>query len=74
MVSEPRCTGWVKAWATGRNWRSKKAQEKSARVLMLVEYALRRRAMAISSVASSRALRMTSNWMGSVWSGMASRG
>ena len=58
----------------GRNWRSKKAQEKSARVLMLVEYALRRRAMAISSVASSKVLRMTSNWMGSIWSGMVSRG
>ena len=34
---EPRCTGWLKLCATARSWLSKKAQEKSARVLMFVE-------------------------------------
>ena len=29
--------GWAKAWATARQWTSKMAQEKSPRVLMLVE-------------------------------------
>ena len=42
------------------------AQEKSCLVLMFVEYALRRRAEAISSVASTKALRITSNLIGSM--------
>ena len=52
--------------ATVRRLRSKNAQEKSVRVLMLVEYALRFSAEAISSVASSSALRTTSNLIGSI--------
>ena len=36
-ASEPRCEGWAKAWAMVRRSRSKNAQEKSPRVLMLVE-------------------------------------
>ena len=42
------------------------AHEKSCRVLMFVEYALRLSADAISSVASTSAFRITSNLMGSI--------
>src|SRR5581483_11407457 len=46
--------------------RSKKAQEKSARVLILVEYALRLSDSVISSVASTSALRRTWKRIGSI--------
>src|SRR5438128_1154119 len=58
--------GWAKDWATQRKSLSKKAQEKSARVLMLVEKAARRMVTAISSVMLMRALRMTSKVTGSI--------
>ena len=45
----------------GAELASKKAHEKSARVLMFVEYALLRSASTISSVAATSALRITSN-------------
>ena len=51
--------------ATERSSASKKAHEKSERVLMFVEYALRRSASTISSVAATSALRITSNVIGS---------
>ena len=62
---EPRCTGCAKPWATERSSASKNAQEKSERVLMFVEYALRFSASTISSVAATSALRITSNVIGS---------
>ena len=34
---EARCTGWEKDWAMMRSLESNRAQEKSDRVLMLVE-------------------------------------
>ncbi len=34
---EPRCTGWAKPCAEARSAESKKAHEKSERVLMFVE-------------------------------------
>ena len=55
----------MKPWATARSSASKKAHEKSARVLMFVEYALRRSVSTISSVAATSALRITSNVIGS---------
>jgi hypothetical protein len=60
-TNEPRWTGWVNACETERRSLSKKAQEKSCLVLTFVEYADRRRAIAISSAACVRALRITSN-------------
>src|SRR5688572_21352138 len=65
-ASEPRCDGCAKACAMVRSWRSKKAQEKSPRVLILVEYAARRSVAPISSVIASRALRITSKRTGSM--------
>src|SRR5262249_32622833 len=65
-ASEPRCEGWAKAWAMVRRSRSKNAQEKSPRVLMLVEYAARRRVAPISSVMASSAFRITSKRTGSM--------
>src|SRR4029079_14050944 len=64
-ASEPRCDGWAKAWAIVRRSRSKNAQEKSARVLMFVEYAARRSVAPISSTVARSALRRTSNRTGS---------
>ena len=55
----------MKPWATARSSASKKAHEKSARVLMFVEYALRRSVSTISSVAATSAFRITSNVIGS---------
>ena len=52
--------------ATARSSASKNAHEKSARVLMLVEYALRRSVSTISSVAAMSAFRTTSNVIGIV--------
>src|SRR5262249_44338979 len=65
-ASEPRCDGWAKAWAIVRSSGSKNAQEKSPRVLMLVEYAARRSVAPISSVIAVSALRSTSNRTGSM--------
>ena len=62
---EPRCTGCANPCATGRSSASKKAHEKSERVLMFVEYALRFSASTISSVAATSAFRITSNEIGS---------
>src|SRR3954453_3246010 len=62
---EPRCTGCAKPCATERSSASKNAHEKSERVLMLVEYALRFSASTISSVAATSAFRTTSNVIGS---------
>ena len=57
-----------------RSWRSKKAQEKSPRVLILVEYAARRSVAPISSVIASSALRITSKRTGSTSAGNALAG
>ena len=62
---EPRWTGCVNPWATARSSASKKAHEKSERVLMFVEYALRRSVSTISSVAATSAFRITSKVIGS---------
>ena len=62
---EPRCTGCANPCATDRSSASKNAHEKSERVLMFVEYALRLSASAISSVAATSAFRITSNVTGS---------
>ena len=62
---EPRCTGCAKPCAIGRSRASKNAQEKSERVLMFVEYALRLSARTISSVAATSAFRITSKEIGS---------
>src|SRR2546425_11965242 len=64
-ASEPKWDGWAKAWAMVRNSASKNAQEKSPRVLILVEYAALRSVAPISSVMASSALRMTSKRTGS---------
>src|SRR5262245_14374791 len=70
---DPRCTGCAKPCATERSSASKNAHEKSERVLMFVEYALRFSARTISSVAATRALRITSNEMGSTLIGLSFR-
>ena len=62
---EPRWTGCANPCATERSCASKNAHEKSERVLMFVEYALRFRASAISSVAATSAFRITSKEIGS---------
>ena len=58
--------GCAKDCAMQRSCVSKNAQEKSARVLMLVENAARRMVTAISSVMLTSALRMTSKVTGSM--------
>ena len=61
-----RCAGCANDCATQRSLASKKAHEKSARVLMLVENAARRTVTAISSVKLTTALRITSKVTGSI--------
>jgi hypothetical protein len=62
---DPRWTGCAKPCAIDRRLASKNAHEKSERVLMFVEYALRLRESTISSVAATSAFRITSNEIGS---------
>jgi hypothetical protein len=63
---ETRCGGCENDCAMHLSWLSKKAQERSARVLMLVENAARLTVSAISSVMLRRAFRMTSKVTGSI--------